>query len=152
MPLTSPNTATEEAAKPTRHSAAGFTLVELLVVLVILVLLASIIGPRVIGYLGSSRSKSAQVQIEGLVTSLELFHIDVGRYPTQSEGLQALVSSNGRVPGWNGPYLSKGQVPLDPWGAPYRYDAPGKNGPFDLYTLGRDGKEGGTDEDADIRN
>lgn len=152
MPLIHPNRIPEDFAKSPRRGEAGFTLVELLVVLVILVLLASIIGPRVIGYLGSSRSKSAQVQIEGLVTSLELYHIDVGRYPTQAEGLQALVSSNGRVPGWNGPYLSKGQIPLDPWGAPYRYDAPGKNGPFDLYTLGRDGKEGGTDEDADIRN
>jgi general secretion pathway protein G len=129
---------------------AGFTLVELLVVLVILVLLASIIGPRVIGYLGSSRSKTAQVQIEGLVTSLELFHIDVGRYPTTTEGLDALVKAAVRTPGWNGPYLSKSTVPLDPWGRPYRYESPGKKGPFDLYTYGRDGKEGGADEDADI--
>ena len=131
---------------------AGFTLVELLVVLVILVLLASIIGPRVIGYLGSSRSKTAQVQIESLITSLELFHIDVGRYPTTSEGLDGLVKQTGKVPGWNGPYLSKGAVPLDPWGQPYRYESPGRKGPFNLYTYGRDGKEGGADEDADIWN
>ncbi len=149
---TNAKTARLKTPPVTRNGEAGFTLVELLVVLVILVLLASIIGPRVIGYLGTSRSKTAQIQIEGLVTSLELHHIDVGRYPTQSEGLQALLASNGRVPGWNGPYLSKGQIPLDPWGAPYRYQSPGKTAAFDLYTLGRDGKEGGTDEDADIRN
>jgi general secretion pathway protein G len=131
---------------------AGFTLVELLVVLVILVLLASIIGPRVIGYLGSSRSKTAKVQIEGLVTSLELFHIDVGRYPTNAEGLEALVKVSGKVPGWNGPYISKNEVPLDPWGQTYKYASPGKSGPFDIVTFGRDGKEGGTDEDADISN
>jgi general secretion pathway protein G len=142
-----------DAAKNRKPSGEdGFTLVELLVVLVILVLLASVIGPRVIGYLGSSRSKTAQVQIESLSTSLELFHVDVGRYPTTSEGLDILVSSSGKTPGWNGPYLSKGTVPPDPWGKPYRYDSPGKKGPFDLYTYGRDGKEGGVDEDADISN
>lgn len=135
-----------------RPGEAGFTLVELLVVLVILVLLASIIAPRVIGYLGSSRSKTAQVQIEGLVTSLELFHIDVGRYPTTSEGLEVLVKATGSLPGWNGPYLTKTVVPLDPWGKPYVYQSPGKAGPFDLISLGRDGKEGGSDEDGDIRN
>lgn len=138
------------AAKQNDSGEAGFTLVELLVVLVILVLLASIIGPRVIGYLGSSRSKTAQVQMESLVTSLELFHIDVGRYPTTAEGLNALVQQAGKAPGWNGPYLSKGTIPLDPWSQPYKYESPGKKGPFDLYSLGRDGKEGGSDEDADI--
>src|SRR6478752_3535897 len=86
-----------------RKGEGGFTLVELLVVLVILVLLASIIGPRVIGYLGSSRVKAAHVQIESLVTAMELFHIDVGRYPSSSEGLTALVKSPGNIPGWNGP-------------------------------------------------
>lgn len=138
------------AARRSYSGEAGFTLVELLVVLVILVLLASIIGPRVIGYLGSSRAKTAQVQMESLVTSLELFHIDVGRYPSTAEGLNALVQQAGKSPGWNGPYLSKGSVPLDPWGQPYKYEAPGKKGPFDLYSFGRDGKEGGADEDADI--
>jgi general secretion pathway protein G len=135
-----------------REAEAGFTLVELLVVLVILVLLASIIGPRVIGYLSSSRSKTAQVQLENLVTSLELFHIDVGRYPTSTEGLLALVEAKAGIPGWNGPYLRKVDVPVDPWGQPFGYEQPGKINAFDLYTLGRDNKEGGTDEDADIRN
>ena len=138
----------------TRKTTAedGFTLVELLVVLVILVLLASIVGPRVIGYLQSSKAKTAHVQIESLVTSLELFHIDVGRYPTSAEGLDALVKSGGKAAGWNGPYLSKGSVPLDPWGQPYLYASPGKRGAFDIFTFGGDGKEGGTDEDADIYN
>ena len=140
-------------ARQSRGTAEdGFTLVELLVVLVILVLLASIIGPRVIGYLGSSRSKTAKVQIESLVTSVELFHIDVGRYPTTSEGLDGLVRQSGKVAGWNGPYIGKGSIPLDPWNQPYHYESPGKKGPIDLYTLGRDGKEGGADEDADIWN
>ena len=130
----------------------GFTLVELLVVLVILVLLASIVGPRVIGYLQSSKAKTAHVQIESLVTSMELFHIDVGRYPTSAEGLDALVKPAGKAAGWNGPYLSKGSVPLDPWGQPYLYASPGKRGVFDIFTYGGDGKEGGTDEDADIYN
>lgn len=130
----------------------GFTLVELLVVLVILVLLASIIGPRVIGYLGSSKSKAAQIQIESFVTSLELFHVDVGRYPTTSEGLDALVKSSTSIKGWNGPYLTKGVVPQDPWGAPYKYESPAQGKPFEIFSLGADGKEGGSDEDADIRS
>lgn len=133
-----------------RKSESGFTLVELLVVLVILVLLASVIGPRVIGYLGSSRTKTAQIQIESLVTSLELYHIDVGRYPTTSEGLNSLVKAPSKAAGWNGPYVTKGTIPLDPWGQPYKYQSPGKKGPFEITTLGRDGKEGGTDEDADV--
>jgi general secretion pathway protein G len=140
------------SARRPQASEAGFTLVELLVVLVILVLLASIIGPKVIGYLGSSRSKTAKVQIDGLVTSLELFHIDTGRYPSTAEGLDSLVKATGKIQGWNGPYISKNTVPLDPWGNQYHYDQPGKRGPFDLFTLGRDGKEGGSDEDADIYN
>ena len=129
---------------------AGFTLVELLVVLVILVLLASIIGPRVIGYLGSSRTKAAHVQVESLITAMELFHIDVGRYPTSSEGLQSLVKPAGNVPGWNGPYLSKGDVPKDPWGKPYLYNAGDNGASFTIRSYGADGKEGGSDEDADI--
>ena len=135
-----------------RKGEQGFTLVELLVVLVILVLLASIIGPRVIGYLGSSRAKTAHIQIESLVTAMELFHIDVGRYPTSTEGLTALVKSPGNIPGWNGPYLTKGGVPQDPWGRPYLYQA-GQNGTsFEIKTLGADGKEGGNDENADVSN
>ena len=129
---------------------AGFTLVELLVVMVILVLLASLIGPRVIGYLGSSRTKTAQLQIESFRSSLELFHLDVGRYPNANEGLGALVERPPGLAGWNGPYLTKSTLPPDPWGRAYIYKAPGKSGPFDIYSLGRDGKQGGSDEDADV--
>ncbi len=131
---------------------AGFTLVELLVVMVILVMLAGIIGPRVVGYLGSSRSKTSAVEIKNLSTSLELYFLDVGDYPTTADGLESLVVARGQKKGWNGPYLSKPQLPVDPWGNPYKYESPGKKGRFDLYTLGRDGKPGGTGEDADTWN
>ena len=135
------------------NGEAGFTLVELLVVLVILVLLASIIGPRVIGYLGSSRTKTAGVQIANMVTAVELFRIDVGRYPTSAEGLDALVKPQGNIPGWNGPYLAKGDLPKDPWGKPYLYEASTQGGAaFRIKSYGGDGKEGGTGEDADISN
>jgi len=130
----------------------GFTLVELLVVMVILVLLATLVAPRVVGYLGSSRSKSANVQIENLTTALELFYLDMGSYPSGDEGLDALVKPVTGKAGWNGPYLTKAVVPLDPWGRPYRYAYPGKKGKFDVYTLGRDDKEGGSGEDADMWN
>ena len=136
-----------------RSGEAGFTLVELLVVLVILVLVASIIGPRVVGYLGSSRSKTAQVQMQGLTTALELFRIDVGRYPTPAEGLEVLVKPVGTIPGWNGPYLAKSDLPADPWGRAYVYESGGQGGPaFVIKSYGGDGKEGGTGEDADITN
>ncbi len=133
-----------------RVGEAGFTLIELLVVMVILVLLASLVAPRVIGYLGSSRTKSAKVQIESLSTSLELFKLDTGRYPDGREGLAALVERPGNLPSWNGPYLKKEKVPLDPWGQPYIYRYPGQHGPFDILTLGADKKEGGQNEDQDI--
>ena len=107
MQLTSFRKRIETPANARSAREAGFTLVELLVVLVILVLIASIVGPRVIGYLGSSRTKAANVQIESLVTAVELFRIDVGRYPTSAEGLEALVKPTGDIKGWTGPYLAK---------------------------------------------
>ncbi len=142
----------EAPAKAQRGREAGFTLVELLVVLVILVLIASIVGPRVIGYLGSSRTKAANVQIESLVTAVELFRIDVGRYPTAAEGLEALVKPTGNIKGWTGPYLAKPEMPADPWGRPYVYETGGESGAagFRIKSYGGDGKEGGTGEDADI--
>jgi general secretion pathway protein G len=134
----------------TRVHEAGFTLVELLVVMVILVLLASLVAPRVIGYLGSSRTKSAKVQIESLSTSLELFKLDTGRYPNDREGLDALVQRPNDAKNWSGPYLKKDKVPLDPWGKPYHYRFPGQRGPFDIYSLGADNREGGEGEDQDV--
>jgi general secretion pathway protein G len=131
---------------------AGFTLVELLVVLVILVLLASLVAPRVIGYLGSSRTKAAKVQIQSLSTALELYKVDTGHYPSTSEGLRALIEPPPSVASWNGPYLSKRDVPSDPWGRPYAYRSPGEHGAFDIVSLGADNQPGGTGENEDVTN
>jgi general secretion pathway protein G len=133
-----------------RQGEAGFTLVELLVVMVILVLLASLVAPRVIGYLGSSRTKTAKVQIESLSTSLELYKLDTGRYPDEREGLAALVTRPASVQNWSGPYLKKDKVPADPWGRSYHYRYPGQRGTFDIYSLGADNREGGEGEDQDV--
>ncbi len=132
-----------------RRRARGFTLIELLVVLAILTLLAGLVGPRVLGQLGGAKAKTAAVQIADLDKSLELFKLDVGRYPTTQEGLQALVTKPGAVNGWNGPYL-KGGVPSDPWGNPYRYANNG--GAIEIISLGADGAAGGDGENADVRN
>lgn len=139
------------AASPARKSSRGFTLIELLVVLAILTLLAGLVGPRVLNQLGGAKSKTAGVQIADLDKSLELFKLDVGRYPTTEEGLDALVKRPGTVNGWAGPYL-KGGVPTDPWGHPYRYANPGSNGGIEILSLGADGAPGGEGENADVRN
>lgn len=128
----------------------GFTLIELLVVLIILGLLVGIVLPNVIGQVGSSKSKAARVQIEELGAALDIFRLETGRYPTSQEGLRALVEQPGDLPDWNGPYLKKRSVPGDPWDQPYHYRSPGQHGEYDLYTLGRDGVEGGEGEDADV--
>jgi len=140
------------SARRRADGQAGFTLVELLVVLVILVLLASLVAPRVVGYLGSSRSKAAKVQVQSLTTALELYKVDTGRYPTTTEGLKALVEAPPGASAWNGPYLTKKDVPIDPWGRPYGYRAPGQHGPFDISSLGADSQPGGTGENEDITN
>lgn len=132
------------------HPEAGFTLVELLVVLAILVLLATYVGPRVIGYLGSSRTQAAKVQIESIASALELYRLDVGKYPSSEEGLKALVERPSDVTIWNGPYLRKQSVPLDPWGRSYQYRAPGQHGGVDVFTFGADNQQGGTGENADV--
>lgn len=131
--------------------ARGFTLIELLVVLAILTLLAGLVGPRVLNQLGGAKSKTTAVQIADLDKSLELFKLDVGRYPASEEGLEALVKRPGNVNGWTGPYL-KGGVPTDPWGRAYRYANPGPNGGIEILSLGADGAPGGDGENADIRN
>jgi general secretion pathway protein G len=128
----------------------GFTLIELLVVLVILGLLAGLVGPKVLGYLGSSRTKTAHLQIEQLSAALDLYKLDTGAYPDSNQGLQALVTAPPGAAGWHGPYLGKGAVPNDPWGHPYHYRMPGQHGEFDIWSLGSDNQEGGEGEAQDV--
>lgn len=128
----------------------GFTLIELLVVLAILGLLAGLVGPRILNQFGSSKTKVAKLQIEDFSQALDVYKLDVGRYPSQQEGLKALVEKPGSVPGWNGPYLKKNTIPKDPWGNDYQLVVPGKHGPFDLLSFGADNAPGGEGENADV--
>ena len=128
----------------------GFTLIELLVVLVILGLLAGLVGPQVLRYTGSAKSDTARLQIEELGAGLDLYHLEIGRYPTTQEGLKALVEQPTGISRWNGPYLKKKNIPADPWGNEYLYTSPGAQGVYDLYSLGNDNVEGGEGNDADI--
>ena len=132
-----------------RFDQSGFTLIELLIVIIILGVLAGLVGPRLFGRVGQSRQKAAQVQIELLGAALDQFKLDVGRYPSSQEGLQALQQSPGNAAGWEGPYLKK-DVPLDPWGSPYQYRSPGEHGEYDLSSLGSDHSAGGDGEAADV--
>lgn len=133
-----------------RLRSRGFTLIELLVVLMILGLLAGLVGPRVLKYLGSAKSDTAKMQVAELSAGLDLFYLELGRYPTTDEGLTALVEQPTGVIGWRGPYLKKTTVPLDPWGQSYHYQFPGDNGEYDLYSLGSDRTTGGDGEGMDI--
>ena len=139
-----------QACRPPRSAPRrGFTLLELLVVLVVLGLLAGIVAPRYFNQLGKSEAKEARAQIEGLARALDLYRLDTGRYPSTEQGLDALVKAPSDEPRWAGPYLQKG-LPLDPWGRAYVYAAPGRNGEYDLVSLGKDGRPGGSGEDADL--
>lgn len=133
-----------------RYRYPGFTLLELLVVLVILGLLASLVGPQVIKQLSSSKTKTAALQIEELRSAVELFRLEVGRYPTNNEGLDALVARPSGVTIWNGPYLTKKVVRKNPWGNDYHYRFPGEYGDFDIYSLGSDNAPGGEGEAQDV--
>ncbi len=124
----------------TRRRQAGFTLIELLVVLVILGLLGGLVGPQVLSYLGGSRIKTAKLQIEQLSAALDLYRLDNRVYPTSEQGLRALIVAPTGVNTWHGPYLAKGEVPLDPWGHPYHYIQPGQHGSYDLYSDGSEGE------------
>jgi len=128
----------------------GFTLIEILVVIAIIALIMSLVGPRVLNYLGESKVKAAKIQIQSFGSALDLFNLDTGRYPSTGEGLTALVQSPGTIPTWNGPYLKGGVLPNDPWGKTYFYRSPGEHGPYDIMSYGSDGQEGGTGTAADI--
>ncbi len=133
-----------------RKHERGFTLLELLVVLTILGLLGAVAVPQMMRYLGSSRTQTARVQIQAIMSSLDLFRLDVGRYPTAEEGLNALVERAQTASNWNGPYLSRRNGLMDPWGNPYGYRVPGRGGPVDVFTLGSDRAEGGSGEAQDV--
>ena len=132
------------------NTESGFTLLELLVVLGIIAMLAGIVGPQVMKHMGESKTKAAKVQIEDLAATLDMYKLDLGSYPTSEEGLKALIESPEGAKRWNGPYLSKSKIPVDPWQNEYHYVSPGEHGKFDLFTFGADNKEGGEGEDQDI--
>ena len=138
------------AARPPAGSAqAGFTLLELLVVMVIIGLLAGYVGPKFFGQIGKSEVKAAKAQIDALQKSLDQYRLDVGRYPSTEQGLAVLVAKPADEPKWAGPYLAKA-LPKDPWGHDYQYRSPGEHGEYDLLSFGKDGRPGGEGEDADL--
>lgn len=134
------------------YKQQGFTLLELLVVLGIIAMLAGLVGPQVMKHMGESKIKAAKVQIEDLAQTLDMYKLDVGSYPTSEQGLNALIENPGDVQRWNGPYLRKSKVPLDPWNNEYKYTSPGEHGKFDIVSLGADGKDGGDGEDKDLNS
>jgi general secretion pathway protein G len=135
-----------------RTFQAGFSLIEMLVVLVIIGLIMGLVGPRVLNYLSDARVKAARLQVESLGNSLDLFFVDVNRYPTTQEGLGALLKRPSGLDSWNGPYLKGNSLPNDPWGNSYVYRSPGAHGPYDLLSYGSDGREGGVGSAADVTN
>lgn len=140
------------APLPTRAGPArGFTLLELLVVMVIIGLLAGYVGPKLFGQIGKSQVKVARAQIDGFAKALDQYRIEAGHLPSSAQGLAALIVKPADEPKWSGPYLAK-SVPKDPWGNEYLYVSPGEHGDYDLLSLGRDGRPGGDGEDADITN
>jgi general secretion pathway protein G len=133
-----------------RSAEHGFTLMEMLVVLVVIGLIAAVAIPQVMRMLESAKHKAARIQLETLSQSLNFYQLDVGGYPTSAQGLNALWQAPGQNDAWNGPYVRQERQLLDPWGRPFIYRSPGQKGPFDLVSLGADGKEGGSGDDADL--
>jgi len=136
---------------PRGSPCRGFTLLELLVVMVIIGLLAGYVAPRYFTQVGKSEVKAARAQIDAFEKALETYRLDTGRYPTTEQGLGALMKQPSGLAKWQGPYLKKA-VPPDPWGQVYLYKHPGDHGDYDILSLGRDGKSGGAGDDADIGN
>lgn len=139
-------------ARPPRSAEAGYTLMELLVVLAILGLLAAIATPMVLHYLDSAKVSTAKTEVSNLAAGLDLYKYDVGRYPTTQEGLQALVSAPEGVDNWNGPYVKKSTKLNDPWGHPYNYRFPGSHAEFDLFSYGAHADTAKNDEKPPIAN
>jgi general secretion pathway protein G len=131
---------------------AGYTLLELLVVLAILGLIIGIAAPQVIGYFGHSKSKAAEIQISNIAAALELYHLDTESYPTSEQGLKALIEKPADARKWAGPYLTRDDGIIDPWGHPYLYQPPAGDGRILIRSLGADGKPGGIDDDRDLSN
>jgi general secretion pathway protein G len=134
-----------------RTRDSGFTLLELLVVMVILGLLAGYVAPKYFAQVGKSETKVARTQIQALDKALEMYRLDIGQFPTSEQGLSALITRPQQEPKWSGPYLKKA-VPLDPWGRPYVFKSPGEHDDYDLYSLGKDGRPGGDGQNTDITN
>lgn len=145
-------TARSDSHRHALRREAGFTLIELLVVLGIIVLLATIAAPQVLRYLGKARTETARAQISAISTALELYALDTGGFPPQQAGLAALMQNSANNGRWRGPYLKRADGLIDPWGRPYLYKYPGRNGQAEVFTLGRDSAPGGGDEDQDLAN
>ncbi len=143
---------TSSRSQNARSGEAGFTLVEILVVITIIGLIMGLVGPGVLNYLSESKVKAATIQVESLEGALDLYFLDLGRYPTTAQGLAALTQRPGGASAWNGPYLKNSAVPNDPWGHPYLYRSPSDHGPYEIISLGADGQEGGTGVAADIKS
>ena len=134
------------------RSEAGFTLLELLVTLTILSLLAAVVAPQVLKYIASSRVQTSQLQVDNIAAALDLYHIDMSRYPTAQEGLEALLTQPDNAPNWHGPYLKKSKALTDPWGVPYHYQVPGQHGDVDVFSYGNGKTDGSADDAPPIKN
>jgi len=140
------------AGRPRAPGNAGFTLLELMVVLAILGALAFVAAPPFLRYLASGKLQATKIQIVSLGSALDLYAYEVGRYPTNDEGLKALLAKPATAPRWNGPYLQRAEMITDPWGQPYQYRMPGQHGAYDLFSLGPKGTQGGEAESNDLRS
>ena len=146
----SKSTRRECGITPAASRERGMTLIEILVVLVLIGVVLGIVGGNFIGKGEKAKADAAKIEIGQISQTLDLYKLEIGRYPTTQEGLQALISAPAGVTNWNGPYWKKSQMPKDPWGNEYKYVAPGQTGPYDIVSLGADGKEGGDGVNKDI--